>query len=187
MAKSRRSGAARSRTAAPPQQELVELTTRLEDVSRDIATQADAFVEDVTVKRAGSKLLVRITVDLPEDRVGAMSLDHVADVSRALAEKFDETDVIPGAYTLEVSTPGTSRPLTQLRHFLRARTRLVQLTTVTGDTVTGRLHEVIGSQLHVINEESNTPLVLEFADVKHGNVQVELKRAASDDEIEVED
>ena len=99
-------------------------------------------LEDVEVSRAGARSVVRVTVDLPEDAEGPLDLDHVADVSRAVSDALDVTDAVHGEYTLEVSSPGVSRPLTERRHFVRAVGRLVRLDLRDGGTVAGRLQEV---------------------------------------------
>ena len=52
---------------------------------------------------AGSRMVVRAYIDA-EDGV---SIDKCARVSRALGAVFDAEDVLPGAYVLEVSSPGT--------------------------------------------------------------------------------
>lgn len=46
-----------------------------------------------------------------------MSADDCARLSRALSAALDEADPIPGAYTLEVSSPGIDRPLTRKKDF----------------------------------------------------------------------
>lgn len=52
------------------------------------------------------------------DRVG-MTVEHCAEVSHAVSAILDVEDPIPGAYDLEVSSPGLDRPLTALDHFRR--------------------------------------------------------------------
>lgn len=145
-----------------------------------VVAQAGAFLEAVVVKRAGAKVLVRVTVDLPEDEIGAMTLDAVGEVSRDVSTALDTTDVIPTAYTLEVSTPGTSRPLTELRHFKRARTRLVSLVLRDGSTVRGRLLSVSQDAAPVLHLDP--PREVPLTDVVRGLVEVELKRAAELDD-----
>jgi ribosome maturation factor RimP len=49
----------------------------------------------------------------------AISVDDCADVSRTVSALLDVEDVIPGSYTLEVSSPGIDRPLTRPEHFVR--------------------------------------------------------------------
>ncbi len=139
---------------------------------------ADLYLEDVTVSLAGSRSVVRITVDLPEDAVGNLDLDAVAEVSRAINDALDASNAFPGAYTLEISTPGTSRPLTELRHFKRARGRIVRLTLTDGGNLEGRLREVEDGRL-LLTGAARESVALD--DVARGAIQVELKRALEAD------
>ena len=50
---------------------------------------------------------------------GAMTVQHCADLSRAISAVLDVEDPIGGAYTLEVSSPGVDRPLVRLEDFER--------------------------------------------------------------------
>lgn len=49
----------------------------------------------------------------------AMTVEDCADISRAISALLDVEDPLPGAYTLEVSSPGIDRPLTRLTDFER--------------------------------------------------------------------
>lgn len=148
--------------------------------------EAGLFCEEVTVSGPPNRPVLRVVVDLPEDQVGSLDLDRLADVSRAISAELDAVDALPGAYQLEISTPGTSRPLTELRHFLRARTRLVRLELTTGDVVAGRLAEVRGDEL-VLTEAGPDPVTVPLADVARGTIEVELTRLADPDDAEGED
>ncbi len=48
-----------------------------------------------------------------------MTVDHCADISRAVSAVLDVEDPIPGTYSLEVSSPGLDRPLVRLGDFDR--------------------------------------------------------------------
>ncbi len=75
-------------------------------------------LEDVTVTPAGKRRLVRVVVD----RDGGISLDDVSEVSRSVSEKLDASDALGNSpYVLEVTSPGVDRPLTEPRHWRRAR------------------------------------------------------------------
>ncbi|MEL7976133.1 ribosome maturation factor RimP [Isoptericola sp. F-RaC21] len=154
---------------------------KAEAVRRVVTPAVDAaglYLEDVVVTQAGAKSVVRVTVDLPEDVLGSVDSDTLGDVSRAVSAALDADDVVPGAYTLEISTPGTSRPLTELRHFRRARGRLVVLRLRDGGTASGRLVEVEpgeagdGDAVLVLDDGTRVPV----ADVRQGKIEVELKR-----------
>ncbi len=48
-----------------------------------------------------------------------MTIDHCADLSRAVSAILDVEDPLPGAYMLEVSSPGLDRPLVKREDFDR--------------------------------------------------------------------
>jgi ribosome maturation factor RimP len=48
-----------------------------------------------------------------------MTVEHCADISRSVSAILDVEDPIPGAYTLEVSSPGIDRPLTRAQDYER--------------------------------------------------------------------
>ncbi len=144
------------------------------DLAAPAAAAAGLVVEDVKVSPAGKRTRVLITVDLPESELGSASLDAIAEASRGIGAALDEANVPTSEYTLEVSTPGTDRPLTESRHFMRARTRKVALEMADGTKREGRLTDVAGGVLilDVDGEAATIPL----ADVTRGSVIVELKR-----------
>ena len=81
-------------------------------------------LESVKVTSAGRRRLLRLVVDSD----GGVSLDDAALASRELSAKLDASDVMGDMpYTLEVSSPGVDRPLTQPRHWQRAVGRLVRV------------------------------------------------------------
>ncbi|HVB45201.1 MAG TPA: ribosome maturation factor RimP [Streptosporangiaceae bacterium] len=97
---------------------MARLTALIEPVLA--ATEID--LEAVKVATAGRRRVLRIVVDAD----GGLSLDDIAEVSRELSARLDAKNAMDDApYTLEVSSPGIDRPLTQPRHWRRATGRLV--------------------------------------------------------------
>jgi len=60
----------------------------------------------------GSAVL-RLYIDAP----AGITVDDCERVSRAVSERLDADDPLPGQYTLEVSSPGIDRPLRTAAHF----------------------------------------------------------------------
>ncbi|MXZ84679.1 MAG: ribosome maturation factor RimP [Acidimicrobiia bacterium] len=60
--------------------------------------------------------VLRIIVDKP----GGVSLDEVADASKVASRLLDDNDLVPGRYTLEMTSPGLERPLRRPEHYARA-------------------------------------------------------------------
>lgn len=159
---------------------MTQQADAVREVVGPVVEAAGLYLEEVTVTRAGSTSVVRITVDLPDDALGSLDSDRLGDASRAMSAALDTDDVVSGAYTLEISTPGTSRPLTELRHYKRARTRLVTLNMMDGSRVEGRLTDVLtdgDGDVLVLDGDSRIPL----GDVRRGKVEVELKKLDAQD------
>ena len=79
-------------------------------------------LEGARVTSAGRRRLLRVVVDAD----GGVSLDDIERASRALSAVLDKAAAMGDApYTLEVSSPGVDRPLTEPRHWRRAVGRLV--------------------------------------------------------------
>lgn len=135
---------------------------------------AGFHVEDVVVRQAGSRRLVQVLVD----RDGGISLDDVAAATRVASDALDSADAVPGAYVLEVSSPGVDRPLTQPRHWRRNTGRLVTVSPVDGPDWTGRVEEVddTGAVLDVAGRRRR----VEYDHVRRATVQVEFSRPGRD-------
>lgn len=69
--------------------------------------------------------VLRLFID--QDEVG-VTVEDCATVSRRLGHLLDAEDRIPGAYTLEVSTPGLDRPLCREKDFRRFLGSLARIT-----------------------------------------------------------
>jgi len=139
------------------------------------AVSATGFdLEDVTVSPAGKRRVVRVVVDAD----GGVDLDEVADVAKAVSAVLDEhPDLIDGAYTLEVTSPGVDRPLTQPRHWRRAAGRLVKAT-LADETVTGRVTGATDTEATL--DVDGTPRTLLQAEVTKAVVQVEFTKGGDD-------
>lgn len=152
----------------------MDLSTRIAELAGPAATAAGLELDGVTVSPAGKRTRVVVTVDLPETEVGSADLDAVAEASRAIGAALDDANVPSTPYTLEVSTPGTDRPLTERRHFMRARTRKVVVQLAGGDEREGRLADVDQDSLVLTTKGGEERVAL--ADVTQGRIVVELKR-----------
>jgi ribosome maturation factor RimP len=164
-----------SRRAEPRQERLAELLG-------PVVSAAGLELESVRIGRAGSRRVLRVVVDGDE----GVDMDDVARVSRAVAAEVDGRDAMgPGPYTLEVSSPGVDRPLTEPRHWRRAAGRLVQVsvTDLSSRTADAGLEYAAGRALEgriVAAGEAGVTLEIDgerrelgYADLGPGRVQVE--------------
>ena len=81
---------------------------------------------DLEIRKQGPQWLLRIYIDR---ETGGVTLGDCEAVSRDLGTVLDVEDIIPHAYTLEVSSPGLDRSLTRLEHYRRCRGSLVKIKT----------------------------------------------------------
>jgi len=148
----------------------------------EAAGAAGLVLEDVAVQSAGRRRIVRVVVDLPDDALGGVPMDAVATVSQLLSQRLDDSDAMGGTpYVLEVTSPGVDRPLTERRHWLRARGRLVRVTLRDGGALTGRLTDA-GDEGLVVD---GRPVV--WDDVTRGRVEVEFNRPDDAQPAELDD
>ena len=151
-------------------------TKALHALAEPIVAQFDADLEEVVIRQAGKRRLVRVVVDADE----GLTLDLVASVSRAVAQALDDSSVLGNQpYVLEVTSPGVDRPLRLPRHWQRALGRLVRVTDRSGGTREGRLVEVGAQEVHLDIEGVTESIAL--ADVSRAVVQVEFTRVEETD------
>jgi len=151
---------------------------RIADVIRPVIAAAGMDLESVRVTAAGRRRLLRVVVD--SDR--GVSLDDAAAISRELSTALDTVAVMGDfPYTLEVSSPGVDRPLTDQRHWRRAVGRLVQVTVSDSDgarPVSGRVAaaDADGVTLDVEGARRRFP----YAVLGSGTIQVEFGHPPSE-------
>jgi ribosome maturation factor RimP len=145
------------------EQLLEELAAPLQDAGYDL--------EAVEVSPAGRRRLVRVAVD----KDGGVTMDEIAEATRTVSRRLDESDVMgEQPYTLEVTSPGVDRPLTLPRHWRRNRGRLVAVHLTDGSQVTGRVQDSSEESVDLKTDAGVRTLAL--AEVAKARVQVEFNR-----------
>jgi ribosome maturation factor RimP len=161
-------------------------TSRLTGWIDPVVSAAGYDLEDLVVTPAGRRSVVRVVVDRDE----GVTLDDIAEVSRAVSDVLDSNDDGMGRtpYVLEVTSPGVDRPLTEHRHWRRNTGRLVTVTVgPSGSTeeVTGRITAVDDAGVTLAVEAQSkpgakkrapTPRQVLWAELGAGRVQVEFGR-----------
>jgi ribosome maturation factor RimP len=142
-------------------------------VLEPVVRSAGLDLESVKVVPAGRRRLLRVVVDA--DR--RPSLDDIAELSRSLSKELDDSGAMgEAAYTLEVSSPGVDRPLTETRHWCRAQGRLVRVPLAPGapghpGTVEGRV--ITAGADGVVLDVGGQQREFGYQELGPGQVQVE--------------
>ena len=100
----------------------MDVVQSVRDIAGRVASSYGLEIFDVQFRREGPGMVLRVQIDRPGPAATAeesVSVDDCAHVSRDLSAILDVEDVVPTAYTLEVSSPGLDRPLRQAQDYAR--------------------------------------------------------------------
>jgi len=151
--------------------------SRIAEVLTEPLAATGLDVEAIDLTPAGKRRLLRVAVD----KDGGVTLDDIAEATKEVSRVLDgpEGSDVMGEqpYTLEVTSPGTDRPLTQPRHWRRNRGRLVKVTLAGGRTLTGRITE--SDDTHAVLDVDGSRDEVGYADVTKAKIQIEFNRKES--------
>src|SRR4051794_37905498 len=129
-----------------------DIAHQVREVAARVASVYGLDIFDVQFRREAHGMVLRVQIDRPgtgateEESVG---VEDCARVSRDLSAVLDVEDIVPTAYTLEVSSPGLDRPLRgagDFERFAGRRAKLVMREAIDGQTFfKGRLAGVDGN------------------------------------------
>lgn len=102
-----------------------DLEARLWDLAGPYLAAEGIELDDLEVRGGGGARTVRVTLDAP----AGMDVEAIARASQGLSRLLDQAEMLPGAYTLEVGSPGLERDLRRPSHFGKALGREVVVTT----------------------------------------------------------
>ena len=158
----------------------------IETVVGPVVAQCGLEVDRIEIASAGKRSVLRLYLDGDGPEGRGPSLDEIADATRAISVALDESPAVGNApYTLEVSSRGVSRPLTELKHFRRNVGRLVTLTLPEGP-LAGRIVAVDGGAVE-LDVDGVSRLVL-VADIITAVVTAELRKdVPGDDDADEEE
>jgi ribosome maturation factor RimP len=137
--------------------------------------EAGYFLEDVHVVTPGNQRIVTCIVDGET----ALNLDQVTSASKIISGLLDEAAFMGETpFTLEVTSPGVDRPLTQPRHFAKNVDRLLKIIKLDGSEVTGRILSNTDKDvtLTVTVKKETLEQTVSLADIKRAVVEIEFNR-----------
>lgn len=158
-------------------------TADLEGLLTPVVAAQNLEIDRIEVLSAGRRKVVRVFLDGDGPAGLGPSLDEIAEATRAISTALDDSPVTGSApYTLEVSSRGVGRPLTEPKHYRRNRGRLVALTGP-GLELTGRIVGVTDDEVTL--DLDGTDREIGFAGIDKAVVQVELNRLPDEDDEEI--
>lgn len=151
-------------TGQPPNETLLE-------VLREPLAANGLDVEAVELGAAGRRRVVRVLVD----KDGGVTLDDLAAATVVVGNRLDDSAVLDDRpYTLEVTSPGTDRPLTAPRHWRRNIARLVSVRLNDTTSLEGRILAA-GEEAATV-DVAGEPTEVGYADIETARIQIEFNR-----------
>ena len=144
---------------------------KLDALIAEACEVAGVSLVEMDMFRAGKRRTVRLYIDKPE----GVSIDDCSNVSRHLSDALDlDPEVIEGAYTLEVSSPGLDRPLKSVADLLRNKGRTLRVTRSTGKPLTGKLLDADEDNLTLALKGNAGNVVVPRSEVLVAKVDVQI-------------
>lgn len=145
------------------------LIQELDDLIRPMAEAQGLELWGLEFASAPNRSILRIFVDTKD----GVTIDQCARLSRDLGFTLDVEDIIPGHYTLEVSSPGLNRKFfsaAQMQSYVGQNVSITLLKALEGRKgFTGKLVSVDGEEITI--EESDGVLSVRFDEIKKANVR----------------
>ncbi len=132
---------------------------QIEEIAKKLCSQMHLALYDIDEKLTGKGRIITVYLT----KIGGVSLDECARLSRALSEELETFDLIPERYYLEVSSPGIERPLKLKSHYVSAINEKVAVQYNEGEekkSVLGTLTEV--NQDTIVLDDRGTKLEIAF-------------------------
>ncbi|MGZ3579785.1 MAG: ribosome maturation factor RimP [Syntrophales bacterium] len=113
-------------------------------------------IVDVECLKMKFRWLVRIYID----KEGGVTIDDCSEISKQVGDILDIYDVLPGSYTLEVSSPGLDRPLTRDKDFIKYRGSAVRIKTREKLDGTKNFHGIL---IDYLEEDGRKTLIVDVS------------------------
>jgi ribosome maturation factor RimP len=152
---------------------VTENTEQILELAEPIAQEHGYFVVDAEFKTGnGNELWVYLD---GEDQ--QVDVDRCAEISRELGVLLEAHNLITDKLTLNVSSPGLSRPLTDPRQFPKNEGRTIRVRYQTSEgtrKITGKLSGVDSTHIHVTDDEEET-IPVSYTDILEAKIIPQFK------------
>ena len=152
---------------------------RVREIAARVAAVDGLEIFDVSMRREAGGEVLRVVLDRPGPAATpeeSVSVEDCARVSHELGTILDVEDIVPGAYTLEVSSPGLDRPLRHADDYRRFAGRAAKLVTrepIERQTAfAGRLRGMEGDDV-LFEAEGGKQVRVPLALIRRGRLDVE--------------
>jgi ribosome maturation factor RimP len=149
-----------------------EVIEQVEKLLLPILRDESIDLADMEFKASGKRWILRIYIDKP----GGVTISDCEKVNREIGRTLDVEDFIDHPYTLEVSSPGLTRPLKRQEDFVRYKGRLCRIVTKEriddSNEFKGKIRDVIDDKVEI--EGKINVFTVPICAIKKANLEFEL-------------
>jgi ribosome maturation factor RimP len=148
-----------------------DILDRVRVIADPILSDQGMELVEVEYRRERMGWVLRLYID----KEGGVTVEDCSRVSQEVGRSLDVEDFISTPYTLEVSSPGLTRPLRSERDFIKYRNRLIKLKTI--DPIENRRHfkgKLVGvSENRIEIEVDGGVFQIPLSNVAKANLEIE--------------
>jgi ribosome maturation factor RimP len=161
----------------------MEIKDIIKEMAEKCLPESEFFIVDVKITGKANQQKVLVVMDGDQ----GISIDNCADLSRRLGEELDTTELLPGAFHLEVSSPGADETIKNTRQYAKNKGRRFEIVNEEDEVIIGKLEAINETGLVIEPEvkkkkgsskdKKEEPILLEipFSKIKKSNVIISFK------------
>ncbi len=127
---------------------------------------------DLTFHKVGRRQILRMFID----KEGGVTLDDCQGASREISTLLDVKDIVPGSYSLEVSSPGINRPIRNEQEFQKYEGSKIKVRLFTGisnqKTFIG-INRGVGENMLRLEISPGQEIHIPFHEVARANLEID--------------
>ncbi|MEX0719268.1 MAG: ribosome maturation factor [Balneolaceae bacterium] len=137
----------------------IDIIQNITDLAAPLVKEKGLFLVDIELKTGGGQTEVWLYLDA-EDR--GVTLDECAEISKELGFLIEAHEYFDNKYRLNVSSPGLSRPLNDIRQYKKNEGRVAKIKYKSADEylkIEGVITGVSGDKIAITDEHEQETII----------------------------
>jgi ribosome maturation factor RimP len=139
------------------------------NIANETVEENDFFIVEFVLRGNPNNRIIELYIDSEKN----VTAEDLAGISRLINKKFEEQNIIDSQYRLDVSSPGTDKPLKFLKQFPKNVNRKFEVSYFTDEGTkkfTGKLIRVEGDNVVFLFNQNE--IIISFNNIKKAKVIV---------------
>lgn len=144
------------------------LHEKIKDIAEKIVGQFDFFLIDLIIRGNPNNRVIEVFIDGEKN----ISAEDCAAISRSLNDEIEKENLISSNYRLDVSSPGTDRPLIYQKQFPKHIGRNFEVSYTSENEIkkfSGKLTDITGDDFSFLLK-NNQQIIINFNSIKKAKV-----------------